>query len=231
MNISNKNFESWNEEMARKYNPDKYHQGSNLIVRFIENKRVLKIIEYLNLKDNDKIIEIGCGAGNIMQRIKKGQEVWGVDLSNFMLKISQKKKYHLPVRFIKGDVENLPEEVNNCKFDKIYCSEVLEHVKNPANVLKEIKKISKNNSIIVISIPNEKLINKIKGILQKMRIFNLFFPSISKKMDDEWHLHSFDLKKLKSLIFNDYAIEKVKGVPYNFIPLRYVVKLRLKTND
>ena len=225
------NFENWNEEMAKKYNPDKYHESSNLIVRFIENKRVLKIIEYLNLKDNDKIIEIGCGAGNIMQKIKKGREIWGVDLSNFMLEMSKKKKYYSPVKFIKGDVENLPEEVINYKFDKIYCSEVLEHVENPDKVLKEIKKISKNNGIIVISVPNEKLINQIKGVLQKMRIFNFLFPSISKKMDDEWHLHSFDLKKIKNLIFNDYVIEKVKGIPYSFIPIRYVIKLKLKTND
>ena len=135
------------------------------------------------------------------------------------------------VQFIKGNVENLPKEVINCKFDKIYCSEVLEHVENPVNVLKEIKKISKNNSIIVISVPNEKLINQIKGVLQKIKIFNFFFSNISKKMDDEWHLHSLDLKKLKSLIFNDYMIEKIKGIPYNFMPIRYVVKLKLKIND
>ena len=225
------NFENWNEEMSKKYNPDKYHQSSNLIIKFIENKRTLKIIEYLTLKDNDKIIEIGSGAGNIMQKIKKGKEIWGVDLSDFMLKISQKKKYHLPTKFIKGDVEKLPEEVTNYKFDKIYCSEVLEHVENPVNVLKEIKKISKNDSIIVISVPNEKLINQIKRVLQKIRIFNFLFPNISKKMDDEWHLHSFDLKKIKNLIFNDYTIEKIKSIPYNFLPLRYVIKLKLKTND
>ncbi|MBU2473076.1 class I SAM-dependent methyltransferase [Patescibacteria group bacterium] len=224
-------FENWNEEMAKKYNPDKYHQSPNLIVRFIENKRVLKIIEYLNLKDNDKIIEIGCGAGNLMQKIKVGQELWGIDISDFMLKLSRQRKYYLPVELIKANVENLPKKVTEKKFDKIYCSEVLEHVKNPANVLKEIKKISKGDSIIVISVPNEKLINQIKIFLQKIKIFNFLFPSISKKMDDEWHLHSFDLKKIKSLIFNDYTIEKVNGIPYNWLPIRYVIKLKLKIND
>ena len=224
------NFEDWNEEMAKKYNPDKYHQSSNLIVRFIENKRVSKIIDYLSLRDNDVILEVGCGAGNIMERIKKGKEIWGIDLSDFMLKISRKRKYHLPVKFIKGNAENLPEEIKNIKFDKVYCSEVLEHVENPGKVLKEIKRVSKKKSIIVVSIPNEKLINNIKGFLQKMKIFNLFFPNISKKMDDEWHLHSFDLNKLKKLISGDYSIEKTKGIPYGFLPIRYVIKLKLK-ND
>jgi len=231
MNKKIENFENWNEEMSRKYNPDKYHQSSNLIIKFIENRRTSKIISYLDTKSNDKIIEIGCGAGNIMQKIKKGKIIWGVDLSDFMLKVSQSKKYYLPVKFIKGNVENLPKEIINCKFDKIYCSEVLEHVENPDNVLKEIKKISKKNSIIVISIPNEKLINQIKEFLQKMKVFNFFFPHISKKMDDEWHLHRFDLGKFKNLIFNDYLIKKIKGIPFGFIPIRYVIKLKLKTND
>ncbi|MBU4580260.1 methyltransferase domain-containing protein [Patescibacteria group bacterium] len=222
-----KNFEVWNEEMAKKYNPDKYHRSSNLIVKFIENKRVLEIIKQLNLKNNDKIIEIGCGAGNIMERIKTGKELWGMDLSDFMIELSKKRKYHIPVKFIKGNAENLPEEIVNNKFDKIYCSEVLEHVEDPAKVFGEIKKISKNDSIIVVSIPNEKLINQIKKILQKVKIFNFLFPNISKKMDDEWHLHCFDLKGLKEIISRDFVINNIQGIPYNWLPLRYVVKMSL----
>ena len=226
-----KNFEAWNEKMARKYNPDKYHQSSNLIIRFIEGRRTAWIIKYLNSQKNDRIIELGCGAGNIMKKIKFAQELWGVDLSEFMLDISKQRDYQVPVRFIKGNLESLPEEVINSKFDKIYCSEVLEHVENPARVLKEMRKIAKANSVIVVSIPNEKLINRIKIILQKMGIFNFLFSSISKKMDDEWHLHCFDLKKLKEMIDRDYFIRDVQGIPYDWLPLRYVVKLDVKYED
>jgi len=222
-----KNFESWNEQMVRKYNPDKYHQSSNFIVRFIENKRVSKIIKFLDFKDSDKIIEVGSGAGNIMQKIKVGQELWGIDISDSMIEMSKQRKYHLPVKFIKGNAEDLPAQVVDTKFDKIFCSEVLEHVQNPDKVLNQIKKIAKPKSIIVISIPNEKLINQLKTILQKMRIFNFLFPDISKKMDDEWHLHCFDLKKLKQIISQNYTIKKTKGIPYNWLPIRYVVKMKI----
>jgi len=222
------NFETWNEEMSKKYNPDRYHQSSNLIIRFIENKRVKQILSFLKINENDTVIEIGCGVGDILSRLDKGI-LTGMDISQYILDIAKKK--YKSIKFINGNAENLPVEISQNKYDKIICSEVLEHVENPVNVLKEIKKISKDNSIIVISIPNEKLINQIKKVLQKIRIFNFFFPNISKKMDDEWHLHSFDLKKIKNLIFNDYKIEKIKSIPYNFLPLRYVVKLKLKIND
>jgi len=230
MNINNKNFESWNEEMARKYNPEKYHKSSNFIIRFIENKRVVEIIDFLDPQKSDKIIELGCGAGDIMKSIKHAQELWGIDLSDFMLGLARQKGYKVPVKFIKANIEEFSKKIIDSKFDKIYCSEVLEHVENPNIVLKQIKKIAKKDSIIVISIPNEKLINKIKMILQKLRLFTLFFPNISKKMDDEWHLHSFDLSKLKEIVNQDYIIEKIKGIPYGFLPLRYVVRLRIK-ND
>ena len=134
----------------------------------------------------------------------------------------------MPVKFIKGNLENLPKEIVDLKFDKIYCSEVLEHVENPIKVLKEIKKIAKPRSIIVVSIPNEKLINKIKSILQRLKIFNLFFPKISQKMDDEWHLHFFDLDKLKKMVKGDYLIEGIRGIPYGWLLLRYVVKMKVK---
>lgn len=221
-------FKNWNEEMAKKYNPDKYHRSANFIVRFIEEKRTSKIIKYLDLKDEDKVIELGCGAGNIMQKIKVGQELWGVDISDFMLKLSKQGKYHLPVKLIRADVENLPKEVIETKFDKIYCSEVLEHVQRPEKVLSQIKKIAKEQSIIIVSIPNEKLINRIKGFLQKIKIFNFLFPDISKKMDDEWHLHHFDLGKLKELVSHDYIIKETKGIPYFWLPIRYVIKMEIR---
>ena len=228
MNKRYNNFIKWNNEMIRKFDLEHYHTNSNFVIRFIENKRVKQILSFLKINENDTVIEIGCGVGDILSRLDKGI-LTGMDISQYILDIAKKK--YKSIKFINGNAENLPVEISQNKYDKIICSEVLEHVENPVNVLKEIKKISKDNSIIVISIPNEKLINQIKKVLQKIRIFNFFFPNISKKMDDEWHLHSFDLKKIKNLIFNDYKIEKIKSIPYNFLPLRYVVKLKLKIND
>jgi len=226
--INNSNFEDWNEEMSKKYNPENYHRSSNFIVRFIENQRTNQIVKLIDNQKKDIIIEIGCGSGSIMQKIKKANQLWGIDLSDFMLKIARQKKYSVPIRLIKGNAEFLPDEITQLRFDKIYCSEVLEHVQNPDKVLSEIKKIAKSDSTIVVSIPNEGLINKIKTLLQKLRIFDIFFSGISKKMDDEWHLHSFNLDKLKELVKNDYIIRSTKGIPNNLLPLRYVVKMNLK---
>jgi len=214
--------------MIKKFDLEHYHSNLNFVIRFIEYRRVKYILNFLRINKKDIIIEIGCGAGDILGKINKGILI-GVDISKYILDIA--KERYKNIEFINGNAENLPVKISQNKYDKIICSEVLEHTENPINVLKEIKKISKDDSVIVISVPNEKLINQIKGILQKMKIFNFLFPSISKKMDDEWHLHYLNLDKLRIMVDQDYIIKNIQGIPYNWLPLRYVIKLKLKIND
>lgn len=223
-------FENWNEKMAQKYNPENYFKNSNFIVKFIENSRRKNIIKLLNPQNEDRIIELGCGAGNLMEKIKSAKELTGVDISDFLIDLAKRKKYQVKTKFVKANIEKLPQEITETKFDKIYCSEVLEHVESPENVLREVKKIISKNGTLVVSIPNENLINKLKNILIKFKIFSFIFPKISKKMDEEWHLHFFNINKIKKLTEKDYYIKKIKRIPFGFLPIRYVIKLSPK-ND
>lgn len=221
-----KNFEEWNEKMAIQYNPDNYHNSSNVIIRWIEGVRTGIILKMLNAVPEDNIIELGCGAGNIMDKIKDGHLV-GVDISDTMLQIARRKfSNHPGIELYKENVEELSERISGRKFTKVYCSEVLEHVEHPVQVIDQILKITDSDSLIVISIPNEKLINKIKRAMQRMKIFDLLFPGISKQMDEEWHLHSFDLDMLREITRNKLEEIEVRGAPMAWLPIRYVVKFQ-----
>lgn len=219
------NFREWNEEMLKKFDLEHYHDNASFIVRFIEGRRVKWILKFLEARGDDRVLEVGCGAGDILNKVRASERV-GVDISDYILEVGRKR--YSGIRFVKGDASDLPEEIKKDSYDKIFVSEVLEHVERPAKVFGQISEVAKDDSIIVVSIPNEKLINKIKSILQKLKLFDLFFSNLSRKMDDEWHLHSFDLDKLKDLVKDKFVIREVQGIPYNFLPLRYVVKMRLK---
>lgn len=221
-----KNFEEWNEKMAQKYNPDIYHHAHNPIIRYIMSQRVKAIIDFLNVQKDDETIEVGCGAGNILEKINQGK-LTGIDLSNFLLEIARKKLRNKKACLLKGDAENLPAEIKNKKFDKIICSELLEHVQRPDRVIDEILKIAHPETTVVISIPNEKFINFLKEALLKLKVFSLFFPNISKKMDEEWHLHNFGLNLLKDITKGKMKTEKIKSIPCRFFPLYYVVKFEI----
>jgi hypothetical protein len=45
-----------------------------------------------------------------------------------------------------------------------------------------------------------------------------------ERMDDEWHLHVFDLAGLLALIPPGLRVTHVEGVPFRWLPLRYVVR-------
>lgn len=222
-------FEERNEYYVKKYDIDDYYKKSNFFVRFIEKKRIAAIIKFLEAKNTDNIIELGCGAGHILVKIPRGILV-GLDLSEAML-LAAKKRFEEAkkvITLLKGDAERLPDEIRGKKFDKIICSEVLEHTPHPEAVIDEVFNIAAPGAIVIISIPNEKVINRLKQIIIKLGIFSFLFPNTSKKMDEEWHLHSFDLSLLKKITQEKLIIKKARAVPFWFLPIRYIVQFGLK---
>jgi len=215
-------FFRWNEDMASKYNPDAYHESSNIVVRWIEQRRVQRIKRFLNAQPDHRVLEVGVGAGNILAQIPSRNRS-GLDLSPSLLEMARRR---LPdVQLYEGDAEQFPLELRKQTFDRVFCSEVLEHVRHPERVVREMANVLAPRGIVVISVPNEKFINAVKGLLLKFRIFTMLFPGISLKMDDEWHLHSFDRKLLRKTVGDALVIERIDAVPFEWFPIRLVSRL------
>lgn len=102
-----------------------------------------------------KVIDFGCSSGFLAKALKKefNCKVWGVEMDPNDAKIA--KKYCEDV-FI-GDLDedgwatSLKKDQN---YDVAIFADVLEHLKNPVRVLKEVKKLLTPDGYLVISIPN-----------------------------------------------------------------------------
>jgi ubiquinone/menaquinone biosynthesis C-methylase UbiE len=228
--IKPEEFKDWNEKMVRKYDPDSFHHHHNLFVRFIESKRVNTIYKLLNISHDDYVIEIGCGAGNIIDQAPIGK-LFGTDISPSILS-KAKEKLSKKVYLFQADAQYLP-----CKdqiFMQVICSEVLEHLLDPSAALCEIARILKNQGVAIISIPNEARINQIKGILLRLGIFKWLFQKkgdyqeMPERMEDEWHLHTFNIEKWLDLFKELFIVTQLKKIPFPCLPLRYVVRLGKK---
>jgi ubiquinone/menaquinone biosynthesis C-methylase UbiE len=220
-------FREWNERMLEKYDPDAFHHHSNSFVRFIERTRVKAILKVIDIRREDCVIEIGCGAGNVIEKASPCK-LFGVDISSSVLrKASQKlnEKVHL----FQADAQNLPFKDNS--FTYIICSEVLEHLLDPSVAIKEMVRILKTQGAVVLSVPHESMINRIKGILIRFGIFEWLFqsrgnyPEMSDRMEDEWHLHAFELKEWLDLFRKYFKVTHLRSVPFYWLPLRYVIRL------
>jgi len=220
-------FKEWNERMVKKYDPDAFHHHSNPLIRFVEHRRVNTIVKLMDIHKEACVLEIGCGAGNVIEKINSGK-LFGVDISRSILnkgKMKLNKKVHL----FQGDAQNLP-----CKdevFKQVICSEVLEHLLSPSEALHEMARILEPRGVGVISVPNELWINRIKSILVELRIFRWFvnrrgeYKEMPERMEDEWHLHALPLKQWLSLFKQCFIVTRLRRIPFPWLPLRYVIRL------
>lgn len=221
-------FEKWNEEHAVKHDLDKFYNHPNPLFRYIENKRVNTLIKLAQIKDTDKVLEVGCGAGHILERIDKGK-LYGIDISEIQIQRSRERLGNR-VELRKSAGEEIPYDDKT--FDSILCSEVIEHVLDPVPLLKEMKRVLKDDGILSLSIPNESMINFAKKVLQKTGLMKIVMTEKSgwdlgnKNNLDEWHLHEYSLKLIKQHISGIFTTVKIKAIPFFFIPFRYVICLK-----
>lgn len=115
------------------------------------------------------MLEIGCGAGHVLAQVPAGRR-FGMDLAESLL---AKAARRLGGRrgLVQGDAEHLP--FRNRAWDRIYCSEVLEHVPSPGAALAEMGRIVGHRGIAAVSVPNERLINALKTALRRTGLYGL----------------------------------------------------------
>ena len=117
------------------------------IVKFFVEQRIDWVKKYIDLSKVKTAFDVGCGDGFATYYFDKIiPHVEGGDISEYMLRLNplDKKKLHVI------DAEKLP--FKNKSFDLVYTWEVLHHVPNPHEAVKEMARISKD--YVVIFEPN-----------------------------------------------------------------------------
>ena len=160
------------------------------------------ILRFLN--PHGKIADLGCGRGRHAEYFtKRGFSVTGVDISQEAL-----NQVNPIVKTVLADATNLPFE--DGEYDAVLCSEVLEHLAEPIDCVKEVHRVLKPGGVAVFTSPS---LNIPKNIL---------IPLCRKLMgiSDVWareHLHVFSTKRYKPL-FNLYS-KVVSTRHVGFLPI------------
>ncbi|MFA6096450.1 MAG: class I SAM-dependent methyltransferase [Candidatus Paceibacterota bacterium] len=98
-----------------------------------------------------KILDLGCGDGRLSaELVRKGHEVWGVDIFPNGIEDAKKKG----INAIEADIEaKLPFQ--DSAFDLVLALDTLEHLYDEEGVLKEVFRILKADGKVIISYPNQ----------------------------------------------------------------------------
>jgi ubiquinone/menaquinone biosynthesis C-methylase UbiE len=222
-----KTFEQWNEEHAVRHDLDRFYNHPNPLVRYIENKRIRTLIALAAIEDTDEVLEVGCGAGHILERIGRGH-LHGIDISTIQIRRAR-QRLGQSAELKQSPGEEIP--YGDRTFDKILCSEVIEHVLDPVPLLREMKRVLKDDGVLSLSIPNEGAINLAKQTLRATGLMRVVMPAESgwdlgsKNNLDEWHLHAYDLALIRRHAAGVFDITEVRRIPFYFMPFRYVLTL------
>ena len=152
------------------------------------------------LDKGDRLLDIGCGDGTLGYFAKnKYKEVYGVDISEEALKIA--KKRDIIVEKVNLNEEKLPFE--NDYFDAVTCLDVIEHVFEPRDLIREINRVLKRGGILIISTPNIRCWHHLFSLIVKGR-----FPKTSDDTEhwDGGHLHYFTYKDIE-LLLSEHGFE------------------------
>jgi 2-polyprenyl-3-methyl-5-hydroxy-6-metoxy-1,4-benzoquinol methylase len=222
--MDERSFQEWNEQMARVGNPDDFHKKSTGLVRWINQKRVKYVLRFLEAGQHDKVLEVGCGAGNILAQIDSTDRT-GVDLSENLLRLSR-QNCGPGACLRKANAEHLPFPATT--FDRVYCTEVLEHIQHPERAVAEIARVLKPGGRAVFSLPNDHAINFAKRILKGAGLFKLLLGSRKKNHfqpldENAWHIHALTLKELRTFCTGFFREVRKVFIPTRFFPVQVVV--------
>ncbi len=211
-------YSAWNERMVQRYDIDRYYEKSHPLVRWVEARRLAGLKKLAAVQPTDRVLEVGCGAGHVLAQFP-GADRTGIDLSPTMVE-KAKRRLGPDVRVLQGSAETLP--FDDGAFDVVLCTEVLEHVPDPRRVIAELVRVAGPNGRVVVSIPNEVIIDRVKRLLRRTPLVRSALRTLASE-GNEWHLHHMDLGALDRFANGVARLQRRLAVPSRLMPLRWVV--------
>jgi len=128
------------------------YDEANEEIEETHTQRFNEAIKYIDLKQNDKILNIWSRTGKAIEYLRdKCQDISIINIEVSEGMIKQAKKKYSAETFLQSSLHTIP-----CKddaFDFVLSLETLEHVPDPLLFLFEIKRVLKVNGMLVMSLP------------------------------------------------------------------------------
>ncbi len=115
-------------------------------------------LERLRLRPGERLLDAGCGEGrHCFGALDRGARVVGLDLDYDSLRLASKRLRReacardLLGEMLQGNTFTLP--FRDETFDKVICSEVMEHVHDYRGAARELARVTRPGGLVAVTIP------------------------------------------------------------------------------
>ncbi|MCX8170523.1 MAG: methyltransferase domain-containing protein [Candidatus Bathyarchaeota archaeon] len=138
-------------ETARYY--DKIAKIYDMLYRYEQNLKINEILKNFGIKSGGIILDIGCGSGLLFEYIADSSGlIVGADISIGVLRRAKnlvRRRKLRTVDLVRADADFLP--FKDHVFDRVFAITMLQNMPNPKLTLKEILRVTKESSEIIIT--------------------------------------------------------------------------------
>jgi len=201
----------------------------NSLTLYTRNPRIQATIALLsnfrNFKDG-MILDLGCGDGSVLVEVANAlgiKDIYGVDIDEVALRRAAKRG----VKVLKIDLNSDPLPFKDESFDVVLMEEVIEHLVNPDNAIREARRVLKVGGLFLISTPNLAWwLNRIVLLLgyqpywsECSTIYNVGKFRRNHRWPLSGHLRLYTYRALKHLLeLHGFKVIASRGVTYNNLP-------------
>ncbi len=148
----------------------------------------------MRIKPNQRVLELGCSSGYLSQYLKEDLDcnIVGVDIDGDALQQAAR----FCEQTVIADLDNNAwlTDIKGLQFDVVLCADVLEHLKDPARMLKSLKPFLHAQSVLLVSLPN------VAHASVRLELMQGHFDYESLGILDDTHLHFYTRDSLISML-------------------------------
>lgn len=206
--------EEYKDKNWKGYNK-RYALDHQSLLQHWEFRDIINLINRYG-RNKDSLLDFGCNTGDFCNYAKKEinfKIIFGIDINREAINLARKKypKYDFSI----GSFEKIKG-----KYDIITAIEVIEHIRDTRDLLKNLKTKLKKRGILIVSCPNKwAIMPKIGGFFIR-----------EKFCYDPTHVHEFSPLTLKREFEKSrFKVLKITSKPLG-IPLLQHISRKLKEN-
>jgi ubiquinone/menaquinone biosynthesis C-methylase UbiE len=208
--------EALNDRLAREHPIDEYYTRAPLPIRIIERRRLAIIRDMVGEHAGLDVAEVGAGGGHVLGMFRAAH-LTAIDVSEVYLATARTNLAGYDVRFIKGEIDKL--ELAADSFDRVICTEVLEHTVDPEALLAALARLLRPRGVAVVTVPNDPLILRLKRLLRRTPAGWVLRDRINWG-GDAYHLHTWTPDEFETLLERYFRVVERRAAPLDVLPIR-----------